>query len=128
MITLARPIRSGDTLRDTLTVHLPESSVVAHREDGRWVVQATAIQSHRLQSRSKHWVVIPTPVPEPVPEPVPDPVGFPILDDTVSALEDELDAGVHDEHLSLLLAAEVDGKDRSTAIRAIQDRAELVSG
>lgn len=124
MITLARPIRSGDTLRDTLTVRLPESSVVAQRQEDRWVVQATAIQSHRLQSRSKHWVVIPTPVPDPVP----DPVAFPILDGTVSALEDELDAGVHDAHLPLLLAAEVDGKDRSTAIRAIQDRAELVTG
>lgn len=125
MITLSRPVRSGDTSGSVLTVKLPESTVHASRDGGSWVVTVTDTQAHRLRSQSKHWRVTVASTPQVEAAGV-EPASFSVLSGTVSELELELEAGNHDDHLDALLEAEVEGKNRSTAIRAITDRMDEV--
>lgn len=130
MLTIARPIRSGDTTGEVMTVRLPESTIRADRVGGWWVVNLGGNQAHRLLSRSKHWRVIDQSI-DPVVEEEPvveedEPVSYPILQGTVSDLEEELEFGIHDDNLDSLLSAEEAGKNRSTAVRAIRDRMEEI--
>ena len=132
MMIVRRRIHPGDTRGSVLLVHLPESIVRAERDGSYWVARVTGNQSHRL--RSKKWEVVnqttteaPAPTPAPAPVVEPEPV-FDVLNGTVAELEDELDAGVHDDHLAELLASEIEGKNRRTAVAAITDRLEDIAG
>lgn len=129
MITASRPVHAGDTTGATLTVHLPESIVRANREGSSWVARVSATQAARL--RSKGWAVAIQATTSRVASTMAlapsTPTTFQVLSGTVAALEAELDQGLHDGHLDALRAAEESGKGRSTALRAIDARAEDVN-
>ena len=131
MMTASRPVHSGDTTGSVLTVHLPESIVRANRQGSSWVAEVSGPQAARLRAKGWHIGILATTsqVVSTMPAAPPSvsvPSAFPVLSGTVAELEEELDQGLHDDHLDALRAAEVETKDRSTALRAIDDRAELV--
>ena len=124
MTVMTRPILAPDTTGDTLVVHPPERIVRASRGDALWTAEVELGSTvHALQNKGWTIVVDDTPEVAPAPSPVdesnPD---FSVLLGTVSELEDELDAGLHDDHLVELRAAEVANKDRVSALEAIDDR------
>ena len=63
--------------------------------------------------------------PAPTPEPEVEDEGLRPGDHSVSALESKLEFGEFDDVLPELLKAEKSGKNRKTAIEAIEDRIEL---
>ena len=63
--------------------------------------------------------------PAPTPEPEVEDAGLRPGDHSVSALESKLEFGEFDDVLPELLKAEKSGKNRKTAIEAIEDRIEL---
>jgi hypothetical protein len=122
---MQRPIKPGDTLGPILTVHTAERILQAQRDGKFWRADVSGPMADVL--RRKGWRDAPSGS-VPAPAPAPAVSTYPILDGTVSALAAELDSGTHDAYLVDLLAAEMDNKNRSTAISAIEDRIEDVQG
>ena len=109
-----RPTRTGETNGDAMRVRLASRYAVATRDGDRWIVEA--LNSNEAKGLAKDdWrrcVVESQP-------------SFDVLSGTVAALEAELDAGTFDDVLVELRAAEADGKNRTTAIAAIEWRIVL---
>ena len=114
-----RRTRTGEPMGATMRVRLAARWAVATRDGDRWLVEAlNANEAKRLAKDDWRRCVVESSV-----ESQPS---FDVLSSTVAALEAELDAGTFDDVLVELRAAEVDGKNRTTALAAIDARLDDV--
>lgn len=118
-----RRTRTGEPMGATMRVRLASRWAVATRDGDRWLVEAlNANEAKRLAKDGWRRCVVESSVESSV-ESQPS---FDVLSSTVAALEAELDAGTFDDVLVELRAAEVAGKNRTTALAAIDARLDDV--